>query len=119
MSHLRVHISQNETLSCPFKNCIHSTNVATTFRGHISKKHHGLSFEDIKEEYVLHTCDSKETDDNGCIHDEDQEEMMDISFDPQETDGTMNENHTEIERMITHNMALFLLKMNVDRKSVV
>lgn len=101
-SHLRGHLKNHETVSCPFKNCSYTTNVYSSFNAHKSRTHGSDSdFSDdvVSIENDAATADFDEQHSVGqpedvCAFSEDEE--CDISL---------------LEAQLHQNLATLFLKM--------
>lgn len=65
-AHLKIHIHNQETVKCPFKDCSFQSSVYSTFRAHKSKKHHLCTVDNFRENlyqtFIQGTSNSESTD---------------------------------------------------------
>lgn len=52
-SHLRGHLRNHETVTCPYKDCNYSTNVYSSFNAHKSRVHHTSDWSDFCDEVII------------------------------------------------------------------
>lgn len=50
LAHLRTHVRNHETVTCPFRGCLFMSNVVGTFTSHFSKNHRTLDVNSLKDE---------------------------------------------------------------------
>ena len=110
MTHLRKHVRNNEMVTCPYKQCLHKTNVASTFRAHISKVHKEAGGSDLKEEVMQNEVDvineCTESNFQNIAVDDDGDDDGDYHVEKEGETATNDDN-------VLNTLALFFLQMQV------
>jgi len=109
LSHLRRHVSSQEYVNCPYEGCNFGSNVATTFRSHMSRLHcKEVSLIKSNLRSIVSSC-SMDTSESQQIDCDADSVCHGDDFSAEDAVRVFQENH--MEEKIVHSVAALCLRM--------
>lgn len=94
-SHLRKHLKNHETVTCPYKDCSYSTNVYSSFNSHKSRAHQASLASDFQTDIVSedpHNLQASISEVASDLHEECSDQSTEVGNDDQcNTDSLRNQ----------------------------